>query len=681
MASNRVSKYSIELEIENGDKARKSIDDIERTLKSISETAKKDGLGMDAAKEQADELAKKIKEIAASEGDATAEIEAYSKAANRAISDLEKQSAKLTYSMTEQGKAQREKLTALKAELSALGDSETAQKKRKNLEKQIAAIQKDVIDATDDELSAIMKKNREMRATLKLSQSEAKLIQAQAKQNKTLSTYIKSDLKAIKDKIALQLKFIQTLKTTEGRYKALKAAAAKIGAGTAKLAKAGAVGGIGLLGGALAVGGMAVSGANSMVEREQEANRIKSSMSKEEKQQLLGDLYMQTGADYTTIVDAINRVTSVLGSGAKADDLAQATVAEIKYPGAAAMFRQQTTAAPTAQNFLMYQNRMKAIQGATGASVDQIQGATEKIANMRQSSFSNASMTDLLALYAGLQNSGAYDTQEELDRAFNSFVRSQKNSKDGVFEHAKSFDWQKRAYGATNRQQVQVALGNMDWNALESAAKTESTEITKTDAEKTAQKMRELEEKRNQVLMKLVEGLSPVLEAIDTKELSAFFDSMIKIVKDLAPAFGELTSLMLKIFKDIQPYLSKLVQFMSESLVKMIDAVNALYEGIKNSSLAKYLFDGDDDGVSGMARANGGVVSMPSIAGERGAEMVVPLDYSRQSRGRELTQNLNQYFNMAGNETTVMSLSQAVKSRDFTRAMANNSYLSGRLGR
>ena len=82
-----------------------------------------------------------------------------------------------------------------------------------------------------------------------------------------------------------------------------------------------------------------------------------------------------------------------------------------------------------------------------------------------------------------------------------------------------------------------------------------------------------------------------------------------------------------------------------------------------------------------MARANGGVAAMPSLAGERGAEMVVPLDYSRSARGRELTQNLNQYFNMNSNETTTLSLSQAVKSRDFTRAMAGNTYLNGRLGR
>ena len=415
-----------------------------------------------------------------------------------------------------------------------------------------------------------------------------------------------------------------------------------------------------------------------MVEREREADRIKAGGSKEDKQALLGDLYVKTGADYTTIVDAINRVTSVLGSGASHDDILQATAAEIRYPGAAAMFRQQNAGKAGASDFAVYQNRLKAIQGATGASVDQVQESTQKIANMRQSSFSNASMTDLQAIYLGLQGSGAYDSQEELDRAFNSFVRSQKNSKESVFEHAQKFNWEKSAYGATNKQQVRAAMQNMDFGALEAAAKTDSSEIQQSEAEKTAQKMRELEEKKTQVLMKLVEGLYPVLESIDVNQLSEFFSSLIKIVNDIAPAIGELVTFLLKIFKDIQPYWSKYIEFLSDSLVKMVEAINAIYEGIKESSLGQFLGFGDAEG---MARANGGLASMPSIAGEAGAEMVVPLDHSRAARGRELTQNLTQYFNMSGNETTALSLAQAVKSRDFSRAMASNAFLNGRLGR
>ena len=684
MAGNRVSKYSIELEIKGADETRRSIDNIEKTLSDISKSAK-DGIGegLNRAAKEADELAEKIKEIAKNGEQATDEIEAYGKAANKALSELEKQSTKLTYSLSEQGKTQRERIADLQKELKTLGQTKVEKQRAREIEKEIKELQKDVVEGSDQELQDALKKNRSIRASLKLSQQEAKLTQAQAKQNKSMMAYVKDDLKGLKEKLKLQFEFIKALKTTEGRYKAIKTAAAKIGQGAAKVAKSGLIGAGGLAAGALAIGGAAAAGASSMVDREREADRIKTVMSKDEKQALLGDLYVRTGADYSTIVDAINRVTTVLGANLKSDELAQAAAAEIRYPGAAAMFRQQNAGKATANDFSIYQNRIRAIQGATGATVDQVQSSTEKIANMRQNSFSNASMTELQALYLALQNSGAYDAQEELDRAFNSFVRSQKNSKESVFEHAKQFDWQARAYGATNKQQVATAMQNLDFSALEKAAKTTDSNILQSEAEKTAQKMREFEEKKTQMMMKIVEAISPIFESINTQQLTEFFNSMMDFVTKIAPAIGELTSLMLEIFNDLQPYLSKMVSFVGGGLSKLADVINSLYEWLKDKGILNSANGNQESmlGVSGMARANGGLVSMPSIAGEAGAEMVVPLDFSRASRGRELTQNLTQYFNMSGNETTALSLAQAVKTRDFSRAMASNAFINGRLGR
>lgn len=677
MAGKRVSRYTIELDIENGDRVRRSVDDIEKSLAHISQQAK-DGMGegLKDAKKEAESLAQQIKDLAKSGDDATAQLEAYGKAANRTVGDLEKTATRLTYSLSEQGKAQRKRIDDLKKELQSLGQSKEERKKAKEIEKEIKSLQKDIVEGSDDELSNALKQNRAIRATLRLAQQEAKLAQVQNKAQKTFGSYLKDDLKALKEKLKLQFQFISSLKTAEGRYKALKKAAGAIGGGAIKAAKAGAVGIGGLAAGALAVGGLATSSANSQVDREREADRIKGSFTKDEKQQLLGDLYVRTGADYTSIVDAINRVSSVLGNASK-DEIAQATATEIRYPGAVAIFRQQNAKQVTADDFGIYQNRMKAIQGATGATAEQIQQGTEKIANMRQSSFSNASMTELLALYSGLQNSGAYDSQEELDRAFDSFVRSQKNSKESVFDHARRFDWAARAYGATNKQQVKAALGNLDFGAIETASKTQDKDVSQTDAEKTAQKMRELEEKRNQVLMKLVEGIAPVLEQIDVKEISVVFDSLMQIIKDIAPVIGELTTLAVKIFRDIQPYMSQLIQFLSEGLSQLIQAVSAIYDGIKNSKFGQYIFEGD----STPARASGGIAQMPSIVGERGPEAIIPLDWSRSSRAGNIINNISQTFSMAGNETTALSLSQVVKTRGFQRAMNSQTALNARLGR
>lgn len=694
---NRTSRYTIELDIKQGDDVRRTVDDIERSLKSISDSAKSGDLakGLDDARVQAKSLANQIIDIAKSEKDSTQELEAYSKAATKAMNELEKQSTMITYSLSEQGKEQRARIAEIKEELAVTAKTKEEKARQKDLQKELTKLQKDVYEASDADLKKALEANRTTRANLKMAQQEAKLKTAEIKANKDINKGKKQDLKDGQEALKLQNKFIDALKQTASKYDAIKKAASgalKVGGAVAKGALK--VGGA-VIGGALALGGAAIASANSQVDREREANRIKGAFSMDDKQRLLGDLYIQTGADYTTIVDAINRVQSVLGGNLKEGDLVQATTAEIRYPGAAAMFRQQNTEAPTSTNFVQYQNRMKAIQGATGASVDQIQASTEKIANMRQSSFSNASMTDLQAVYLGLQGSGAYDTQEELDRAFNSFVRSQKNSKEGVFEHAQKFDWERRAYGATNKQQVKTAISNMDWSGLKTAANEGSTTVQQSEAEKTAQKMRELEELKNKILVKMLEAISPIFEKLNVKELEkifqAAFDFFDKIAPDLKKAFDKAVDYIVKIFEG----LSEIPFFQGETVqgagmkvenngdgqVIVQTMSNAQGNGWSNVDFGKLKDDIFSGGVSGHARASGGLTSIPSICGEAGAEMVVPLDPSRETRGRELTQNLNQYFNLSGNESTTLSLSQAVKSRDFTRAMMNNVYLNGRLGR
>ena len=164
---------------------------------------------------------------------------------------------------------------------------------------------------------------------------------------------------------------------------------------------------------------------------------------------------------------------------------------------------------------------------------------------------------------------------------------------------------------------------------------------------KTAAKMREIEEAKNELLRKLVEALAPVIQELPVSEIADFFK---ELIKNAVP----------------------LIQTISTKVGEIVTITNNIYENLKRI----WPF-----GDSTQKEAAGGIISMPSLVGEAGPEMVVPLDYSRSARGRQLTQNLTQYFNLSGNETTTLSLSQAVKSRDFSRAMASNSYINGRLGR
>lgn len=665
MAQGKVSKYTIQLDIEQSDKTRAAISDIEKSLKNISDSAR-DGLsnGLEDASKQAEILVSKINDIAKSEGDTTKEIEAFNRESAKTVATLEKQSLLIRNSLTEDGKAQRARLDALKKERESLGKTAAEKKRAKEIDKEINSIRKDIVEGSDDDLKKALEKNKAIRASLRLAQQESKILQAQKKENKTLSALVKDDIKSIREKIKEQMKFVQALKTTEGRYKAIKK--------SASLAVKGAgIAGAGIVGGAMALGGMAIASANTQVDREREANRIKASISNDEKNSMLGELYIKTGADYTTIVDAINRVTSVLGVSNR-DDIAQAAVAEIRFPGAAAMFRQQNTGKASANDFNRYANRIKAIQGQTGASVSQIQESTNRIANLRQSNFSNASETDLLSIYSALQGSGAYDTQEELDRAFNSFLRAQRSQNQNIFDFAEKYFTQKSTqtrgvYGATNKQQAMQALSQLNWSGIRSAASTDSPLMPMTAAEETAKTMRQFEENRMQLMQNLVKVLGPVMKA-----LGDFMES-----------------------DKGKKLVDSITKFFTDTLGKLIDYLGSLVESI--SAIKQEVTGGieitdNGDGTATMATssrglgrggwfANGGIASMPSICGERGPEMVIPLDYSRAARGSNLTQNLVQNFNMSGSETTALSLSQAVKSRDFTRAMINSAWLSGRLGR
>lgn len=670
MADKPLSKYTIELEVD--DKTRSEVAQIQKSFMRLGDSTRNVDFtkGMDESVKQADDLISKINDISKAEGDNTKQIEAYNKAANKTIQDLEKQATQINYSLSEQGKQQRERIKELQQELKALDGQKDKKDEIKKKEAELNELRKYVVEASDDELQKVLKQNKEIRAKLKLSQNEAK-------SQTSIGKLMKADIKMMSERLKEQLKFINALKTTEGRYKAIKKAAETAGKAALTIGKGAAKVGAAALGGALAIGGAAIASANTQVDREREANRIKVGGSIEEKQDLLGRLYIQTGADYTTIVDAINRVQNVLGSSS-IKDIEQAANAEIRMPGAAAMFMQQNTAAAGAADFTKYMNRMKAIQQATGASVEQITSASSFISNVRQSSFSNASMTDLQTLYLTLQNSGMFDTEDELQNAFNRFVREQKSSKKGVFELAKDYDFTKGIYSSQNRTQAINAAKNINWEAVEAASKESSTETKMSAAEQTAMKMREMEEAKNKILMKVLEAIYPIIDKLDISALQGIFNGLIDLVSKVVPP-------LIKILNAISPYIEQLVTFLSDTIGKIISVVETLISWIMNSDLAKW-FTGTKEGgesTTGVLpqKANGGLVTMPSLVGEAGAEMVIPLDYSRQARSNNIIQNLSQNFNMSGNETTTLSLMQAVKTRDFSRAMASNEYINRRLGR
>ena len=697
----RVSSYKINLDLESSDETKKTIVSFEKSLDRISKSAKEAGkqTGADLTKSlkeaqsEAERLAKEVDKVAEGGEDAEEAIAAYGKAAGKAISELEKQNAKMLYSTTEQGKVERERLATLREEYKELSKDNTKKKEAKSILKEIKSIEKNVVDLSDDELKDAIKINRQTRATLKLAQVNAKNKKLEVKQEKSLKQLFKDDISLIKDKIKKQWEFVKSLKSTEKQYNLIKKAAKGIGKGAVKgVAGAGklAVKGAGVAGMAAGMlGGMAISGAEEQVTKEQEARRIKGSMSTQEKQKLLSDVYIRTGGDYAEIVNAIGRVQSVLGSSLDKEKLKEAAVAEMQFPGAAAMFMQQTDGKSGATDFTVYANRMKAVQGQTGASIEQIQAATEKISNMSQGRFSNSAMTDMQSVYLALQNSGGYGSEDELNKAFDAFAKQQSESGQDVFEFAKNFNWAKYSTGDQNKAQAVNALANVDWGGLSEKARSVSTEDKRSVSERTAEKMRGLQQKLSELQIRILETLEPLLSKImklfEGEDGKKIMDGLVSLVE----VAGSVIVPVFKVLKWFMDKIKPVTDALTSGIKKLAEWLGAKFDDEGNSETfdEKIQRQSEDfnrrqreGGYSGHAEANGGIVTMPSLCGEAGAEMVVPLSHERSARAGNLIQNYNQNFSMNGNETTALSLARAVKSRSFSNAMSNAQFLFSRGG-
>ena len=669
--------YEIQLEIEGGDHVSAQIDSVERALKDITDDAKK--LNFDSAVESVKALERQMNAVYESEDDATKAAEAFERASNKAYAELEKSAVRINHALSESGRLQRERIKELEAERASLDKTAESKARQKEIDAELRDLRKQVISASDDELNAMLQQNVAARTRLKLMQQTAKQQKTEQKQQKTLKQLIAEDLKPLKEKIAAQKEFIKSLSTTEGRYLALKKAAKGVyNLGGKALKGAGIVAGA-----AMAIGGMAIASAGKQVEQETEARRIKGSGSLEEKQNLLLDLYAQTGADYSSIVDAINRVYGLLGNISK-DEMIEAATAEIKMPGAAAILRQQNTAPVKAQDFTAYLNRMRSIQGFTGASTEQITNSTNYISNLRQRSFSNASEAELQTLYLALQNSGAYDNEEELQRAFERFVRIQRDSGEDVFALAQKWqnngEWLKTSYGATNKTQAANTLKNLDFGRMgEMNRKIVYDRPEETAAEKTAREMRDLETTKDKFLIQVLKAIQPLLA---NDMLSNILESGLKLI-------GKLAEFLIPVLEKIAPYVDEFIRH----ILKLIGLAQSVIDGIMKQNeqqtqrQAKAAQEGNVAGMianrSGFDRvhADGGIAAIPSICGEGGfPEFVIPTDPARRGRAEQIMAQVSQTFNMSGSETTAMSLAQAVRSRQFAYETGRIGMLNRRLG-
>ncbi|MBQ8035406.1 MAG: hypothetical protein IJ268_00270, partial [Proteobacteria bacterium] len=210
-----------------------------------------------------------------------------------------------------------------------------------------------------------------------------------------------------------------------------------------------------------------------------------------------------------------------------------------------------------------------------------------------------------------------------------------------------------------NYAQAKNTLKNMDWERIgDATAVIDTSPKQPTAMESTAEQMRRIEYQKNQILVKLLPAIAPLLEGV-AKLLNS--ESGKKVISGILEFLKVVVPKLVDIFIAIADKFGIVIKKSIEAQTEMFNRRTEMH------GAPPFM-------------ANGGIVWGTSIVGERGPEAIIPLDYSRAQRAENIAYSVQNNFSMHGNETTALSLAQAVSSRDFTRAMGKAAFKAGRLG-
>ena len=583
---------------------------------------------------------------------------------------------------------------------------------------------------------------------LKIERAKAK---ARAAEKKFLGNKFNTESKLVKlhqKAVELQAK-MNNLLAKESKLKSAALRVAKVGkkVGSAGL-KAGKVAlkGIGMAGMAVgALGGAAIAAAGDRVEKEKALKSLKSGIDPT----IADRVYTQTGADYTTIVSAINALSKITKDNGQ---LIQGAVLEIQNPGIGKMLLSEST--ETGGNISKLKNHIDQIKKQTGSQ--DLTAALEASTKSRAVTKGRVSQSEYIQAYAALEAQGL--DEETINRV----IRKVSDQKGNFIENLNKTNLSR--YGKDAQERIRLGKANLGLEKL-----NDDVVVEKTPAEKIQEKMRELNLKKDELLVKLL----PIAEKLLSAIKPAIFDKLIAVVVKLAnaitpalenlltvleplidavmPVIDELLAPLLKWYSGFQkklienvlkpilewlkttgvPALIQVFQAIPHLPQMLFDGIKWWWEKIKNfpsaigttvseaweslkswaiekwnaikkwvddkwnlikdkftefkntiinlpseigNKIANFLrpFSSDDDTVKPIiigAAAQGGIVNSPTIAGEAGPELILPLDNSRSGRASQIINNFNtnQNFNMTNNQTTPLAFAQAVGMNKFVR--------------
>ena len=410
-------------------------------------------------------------------------------------------------------------------------------------------------DAAIQILETQIKQKKQDVELLKLERAKAK---ARVTEKKLLGNKFNAESKLVKlhqKAVELQVKMNKLL-AEESKLKSAALGVAKVGKKVGSVGlKAGKVAlkGIGMAGMAVgALGGAAIAATGDRVEKEKALKSLKSGIDPT----IADRVYTQTGADYTTIVSAINALSKVTKDSGQ---LIQGAVLEIQNPGIGKMLL--STSMSGTGNLGNLKNHIDQIKKQTGSQ--DLTQALEASTKSRAVTKGRVSQTEYIQAYAALEAQGL--DEETINRV----IRKASDQKGNFIENLNKTDLSK--YGKDAQERIRLSKANLGLEKLN------DKEVEKTSAEKIQEKMRELSLKKDELLVKLLPIAEKLISAIKPAILDKLIGVVVKLADAITPALENLITILEPLIDAVMPVidelLTPLLKWYSDVQKKLIENV------------------------------------------------------------------------------------------------------------
>lgn len=404
-------------------------------------------------------------------------------------------------------------------------------------------------------------------------------------------------------------------------------------------------------GGLMALGGAAVASSGSVYDREMALKSLKSPATAADVQ----DVFINSGgrADFKTIVESINKLSAKFSG----EELRGHALLDIENPGWAETVLRSNDVNATAEESRRLLDQIRKNTGSTDLA-----SAFTQASKAWTVTGAKVSQLDFIQAYSALQGLG-FD--EDRIREIVNHVAAQQGD---FIENFNKTDFSKWASG---QQKTLVKGSGVGIQRLDRGLDIESPEMIA--ARETQKKLAEFQLKKDEIV-------ADVLLAIHK---SGILDKLADMVRTLfTPTnmdnFVNLISKGLDLVNKLLDELNHPDKLL-EDTADVIKKIPGLHDiAVASEAIGGLLADGDIMNALSKAKnlgplayakqffANGGLATQPSICGEAGPELVLPL-----TRPQRCEQLMNQYlttnnFNINGNPNA-LGLSQQINNHKFIR--------------